>query len=163
MKNRMRWWSAVPLLMLVFSCQNDPAGVAPVENRKLAGQQALAEKVHLTVDKTNFAAADTIQVRLHNGSAEPVYLEGCSQLLLATKIDSGWSESPLWVCVWEGLAVKTLADSSYRLAWPAAYLHTGMFRFVAPVYYGCAEGRPVSEARCLLTEKIYSAEFTVTE
>lgn len=114
----------------------------------------------LTVDKTVYALEDTIQVTLHNNSDQPVYLEGCSQLYLATETDTGWVEGPLVVCVWEGYAVRIDPDSVFTEKHPAKHF-LGVHKFVAPVYYGCGEGKPISQAECMSQAKIYSPEFTV--
>ncbi len=161
MTDLKRCWRAVLLIVLFASCQKDPAVVGPDEIRKQAEQQPLLDGVHLTVDKATYSAADTIRVRLQNHGEEPVFLEGCSQLFLEARVETGWTEAPLWVCVWEGFAMKIAADSSYKLAWPAAYLRAGTYRFVAPLSFGCRDGQPISAAQCTSRDTIYSQEFVV--
>ena len=161
MSNARLCWSVALLALLLVSCQKSPTNFETGAVKKQAEQQPFAEGIRLTVDKVLYSATDTIHVRLQNDGADPIFLEGCSQLFLAAKVDTGWIESPLWVCAWEGFAVEIAADSSYGLTWPAEYLRAGRYRFVAPVYFGCTSGQPISGAQCTRREVVYSQDFYV--
>ncbi|MDZ7304711.1 MAG: hypothetical protein ONB44_21495, partial [candidate division KSB1 bacterium] len=69
-------------------------------------------------------------------------------------------ESPMAICVWEGFALKINPKGLYREKHEAKY-YPGVHKFVAPVYAGCLEGKPISQAQCRRQTKIYSAVFTV--
>lgn len=144
--------------LVLTSCQDE----SPVshEDSNLLAQQLQSDEIILTVDKTVYTADETIRVELFNHSDAPLFLEGCSQLQIGTKADTGWAQVPLIECVWEGFAVKIPADSSYTLDWPAKYLR-GTHRFVAHLYFGCDEGKPISGAQCERRETIYSPEFLI--
>ena len=114
----------------------------------------------LTVDKLSYAPEDTIHAILHNNSAEPVVLPGCSHIGLATATDSAWVESPLLICVWEGIALKIPAGDFYQER-VEAKAYPGLHKFVAEINFGCAEDKPISTARCGRQEKIFSPEFRV--
>jgi len=116
--------------------------------------------IYLSVDKVIYAPEDTILAILHNQSDEPVFLEGCNQLYLATKTDTGWVEDVMWVCVWEGFAVKINPNSVFQQKHHAKYFR-GVHRFIAPIYFGCLDGEPISGAECNHKDKIYSPQFTV--
>lgn len=144
--------------LILTACQNE----SPVFNEESISlaRQVHSEEIMLTVDKTVYTADETVHVELLNRSDAPVFLEGCSQLQIGTRADTGWAEAPLIECFWEGFAVKIPADSSYTLDWPAKYLR-GTHRFVAHLYFGCDEGKPVSGAECERKETIYSPEFSI--
>lgn len=144
--------------LVLTSCQNE-SPVSNEESNSLA-KQLQSEEIMLTVDKIVYTADETVRVELLNHSDAPLFLEGCSQLQIGTKADTGWAEAPLIECVWEGFAVKIPADSSYTLDWPAKYLR-GTHRFVAHLYFGCEEDKPISGAQCERRETIYSPEFSV--
>lgn len=144
--------------LVLTSCQNE-SPVSNEESNSLA-KQLQSEEIILTVDKIVYTADETVRVELLNHSDAPLFLEGCSQLQIGTKADTGWAKAPLIVCFWEGFAVKIPADSSYTLDWPAKHLR-GTHRFVAHLYFGCEEGKPISGAECERKEIIYSPEFSI--
>lgn len=146
------------LLFAQIGCKNI-TGIFD-NSKEPAKQQETLENITLNVDKEVYSADDTIHVRLLNASSAPLFLEGCNQLFIETKVDTGWSTSTLWECVWEGYAVKILSDSSYVLDSPAEHLR-GTHRFVAPLYFGCKDGEPISSGQCNRRETVYSMEFTV--
>lgn len=150
--------AGLALGLALTSCQNE----SPVSNEasNSLAKQLQSEEIILTVDKIVYVADETVRVELFNHSDAPLFLEGCSQLQIGTKADTGWAEAPLVACFWEGFAVKIPADSSYALDWPAAYLR-GTHRFVARLYFGCEEGKPISGAQCERRETIYSSEFSI--
>lgn len=150
--------AGLALGLVLTSCQNE-SPVSNEEKNSLA-KQLQSQEIILTVDKTVYTADETVHVELLNHSDVPLFLEGCSQLQIGTKADTGWAEAPLIECVWEGFAVKIPADSSYALDWPAAYLR-GTHRFAAHLYFGCAEGKPISGAQCERRETVYSPEFSI--
>lgn len=150
--------AGLALGLVLTSCQNE-SPVFNGESKSLA-KQFQSEEIILTVDKAVYTAAETVYVELLNRSDAPLFLEGCSQLQIATKADTGWAEAPLVACFWEGFAVKIPADSSYVLNWPAEYLR-GSHRFVAHLYFGCEEGKPISGGQCERRETIYSPEFSI--
>ena len=162
MANLKWYWCAALSAVLLASCQKHAPVVAPDQIQKQAEQSPLANEIHLTVDQTSYSTTDTILVRLHDAGEEPVFLQGCNHVQLAARADTGWTEIPLWVCVWEGFAVKIPADSSYRLAWPAEHLRTGTYRFFASVYFECIDGQPISTGQCARRDTVYSQEFSVT-
>lgn len=112
------------------------------------------------VDKSRYASGDTIRVTLRNDSAEPVYLDGCSQFYLASKADSIWQLQPFVVCVWEGFAVEVAPNSRLQQSFPARD-HRGVFRIAAPVYTICQPGKPISQAECNDREVLFSSEFMI--
>jgi hypothetical protein len=116
--------------------------------------------IYLTVDKLVYAPEDTIRVTLHNNSDEPVFLEGCNHLYLATKTDTGWI-APGVRCVWEGFAVKILPRGSFNEKHPPRYFR-GLHKFFARVYFGCLDGKPISEAKCADRTILYSPQFAVS-
>ncbi len=116
--------------------------------------------VYLAVDKTIYSPEDTVLVTLHNDSEEPVFVGGCSALFLATKTDTGWSEQPTKICVWEGIIQKVGPHSIYQEKYEAKYFR-GTHKFVAPIGLGCQEGLPTGQAKCTRQDKIYSPVFSV--
>ena len=122
-------------------------------------QEALAD-IRLVTDRSEYNVADTIFVTLINDSQEPVFLEGCNQIYLATQVDTGWVDSPIVMCFWEGYGVK-VAPASQRLDRHEAAYFVGTHRFSAPLYFGCTDGEPISSAECTSRSRILSAEFTV--
>lgn len=117
--------------------------------------------VYLTVDKSTYLPEDTVLVTLHNDGEEPVFLDGCSALFLATKTDTGWNEQPIKICVWEGIIQKVGPNRIYQEKYEAKYFR-GAHKFVAPIGVGCQEGMPTGQAKCVAWGKIYSPVFSLT-
>ncbi len=140
------------LLCLAFAGCSPNATEPPQEN---------LGPVYLTVDKSIYSPADTVLVTLHNDSKAPVFLEGCNQLYLATKTDTGWVEGAMWDCAWEGFAVKINPGSAFQRKFMAKHF-PGVHIFVAPIYFGCLDGTPISGAKCNRQDKIYSPVFSVS-
>ncbi len=116
----------------------------------------------LSVDKLAYALDDIILVVLQNNSDGPIFLSGCSHMDIATAVDSGWVESPLVVCVWEGFALRIPAGGFYQDKLEAR-AYPGLHKLVVDLHFGCTEGKPISSAGCSRREKIYSPEFRVGE
>jgi hypothetical protein len=120
----------------------------------------MENRVLLVVNKTQYTQNDTIYVVLFNFTNEPVWLEGCSQFYVATKEQRTWQEGPTHVCVWEGIAMKIEAGKSFEGRYPAKY-YLGTHKFAAPIYFGCQDGKPISQSGYTKKDKIYSDEFVV--
>lgn len=118
-------------------------------------------KITLTVDKTEYSPQETVVVTLYNDSKVAVFLEGCNPIYLATQADSGWTEATMRVCVWEGFARKINPNEVYQENYEAR-IFSSVHKFVAPVYWGCLEGKPISQAQCKKSDKIFSETFSVT-
>lgn len=138
-------------LALFFNCEEIPVVDFP--------DPCLCD-VLLTVNKIRYSTDDRIVVTLKNLSSQPVFLQGCSPIMIATKTDTGWEEAPLVVCIWEGIAQKVDPGQSYKETLEAKNFK-GTHKFFAPVYYECVEGKPISEAECTGMDKIYSPIFIV--
>ncbi len=121
---------------------------------------ARSGKLELCLEKSLFDPGDTVVVTFRNGSDEIVFLEGCNPIYLASMQETTWVESPMRLCVWEDVAHKIPSGGSYQEAHPAL-MFPGLHRFVAPVYMGCVEDKPISEARCEKQQKICSGVFSV--
>ena len=117
-------------------------------------------QVKLKVDKVSYDPKDTVHVTLHNESNMPVFLEGCSPFYFATKMDTGWLEAPMCFCKWEGYGRKINPNAIYQEKYIAKFFR-GVHRFVAPIYFGCLEGKPISQAKCKQSTKVYSSKFVV--
>ncbi|MGH7449811.1 MAG: hypothetical protein ACRENG_00545 [bacterium] len=117
--------------------------------------------VYLSVDKSTYSPEDTVLVTLHNDSEEPVFLDGCSVLILATKTDTGWVKQLTKICVWEGIIKKVGPNSIYQEKYEAKYFR-GAHKFGAGVGLGCQEGMPSGLAKCTRWCTIYSPIFSVT-
>jgi hypothetical protein len=119
-----------------------------------------SSSIYLTVDKAVYAPEDTIRVTLHNQSNAPVFLQGCSQLYLATNTGVEWMEKPMYYCFWEGLAVKINPGRIFPKNFMAKKFDS-VHKFVALVYFDCLDKKPISSAECSRLDKIYSPEFVV--
>ncbi len=148
-----------PLTILLAASYLALAGCSP--NATEPPQENLGA-VYLTVDQSTYSPEDTVHVTLHNDSNEPVFLEGCNQLFLATKTDTGWVEGAMWDCVWEGFAVKINPGGIFQGKHVAKYF-SGVHKFVAPIYFACLDDKPISEGKCIRREKISSPEFNVID
>ncbi len=116
--------------------------------------------VSLEVDKTFYTPSDSIFVTLRNETYQSIFLDGCSQLLLATPVDTGWQERPMEICVWEGIMGKLKSGGILRQKFPARSF-IGQHKFVVRYAAGCLEGKPSSEAQCSFNDRIESQAFTV--
>lgn len=125
-------------------------------------QQTALDKIRLITDRLEYTVADTIFVTLINDSQKSVFLEGCNQFYLASKVDTGWVDAPIILCFWEGYGVKVAPASRHRDRHEAEYF-VGTHKFSAPLYFGCKEGEPISSAECTGRSVIRSAEFTVRD
>lgn len=148
----------VPVLCFaVIGCERIYPALEPLTEKTPDNHSG---QVYLTVDKTIYSVDDTIRVTLHNQTDEPVFLEGCSALYIATEADTGWAMAPTVVCVWEGFALRIGSSSTYQEKYAAKYF-PGVHRFSAPVYFECLDGEPISRAKCGRHDVIHSQEFTV--
>jgi len=118
------------------------------------------EVVSLEVDKTVYSPNDSILVTLRNETYQSIFLDGCSQFLLATPVDTGWQEQPIEICVWEGIMGKLKPGGVLRQKFPARPF-IGQNKFVVRYATGCLEGKPRSEAQCGSSGRIESRAFTV--
>ena len=87
-------------------------------------------------------------------------LYGCSRILLATPVATGWQEQPMEICVWEGIMGKLEPGGVFRQKYPARPF-AGQHKFVVRYATGCLEGKPRIEAQCGSSGRIESRAFTV--
>lgn len=125
-----------------------------VEHRRAA--------IRLYVDRDTYAPEDTIRVTLENNGTETLFLEGCSQFTLATRVDSLWEEKPLVICVWAGTAVPVEPGTTFRQTLPAK-AYSGTHKFRAPIYFGCRRNAPISTPPCVYGFTAESQVFIVSE
>jgi hypothetical protein len=94
------------------------------------------EVIELSVDKPIYAPNDTVYVTLKNYTYSPIFLDGCNQFWLATKTDTGWAETPIAICKWEGILMKIRSGGKFGQKYPVGYL-TARHKFVAQISAGC--------------------------
>jgi|GEM_PF-6629893 len=119
-----------------------------------------SDGVFLYTDRSVYASADTVRITLRNDTEDPVYLDGCSAFAIAARGDSGWTISPLHICVWEGFGQKIPAGGKHQETLATA-LYTGAFKIYARVHWACQDDKPISQAECQRTEERWSKEFTI--
>jgi hypothetical protein len=115
--------------------------------------------VSVRVDREVYTDQDKVQISLTNNTDQAVYLEGCNVFYLASKQDSGWTRSPMMVCVWEGYEKKIEKGKSYSETYPVASFPAGEHYFAVTVHYGCVDNKPISQAQCNRHEEIRSQHF----
>jgi len=118
--------------------------------------------VLLYTDRSTYSSADTVLITLYNDSTDPVYLDGCSAFSIAVRGDSGWTVSPLHICVWEGFGQKIPAGEKHQETLPPG-IYSGVFKIHALVHWNCQDGKPISQAECQRTEERRSKEFTISK
>jgi hypothetical protein len=118
--------------------------------------------VFLYTDRSAYSPADTVLITLHNDTGDPVYLDGCSAFSIAVRGDSGWTISPLRICVWEGFGQKIPAGGKYQETLPPG-VYSGTLKIYARVHWACEDGKPISQAECQRTEERWSKEFTISK
>lgn len=147
--------------IIFFACTHSSFNpiLANMDSSPAIGE--FADKISLNTDRNRYLPGDTITVTLFNKSDSSIFLEGCNQLYLATKTDSGWIEKSLIDCVWEGFAVEVKTNQLFAQNFPASFF-VGTHKFFAPIHIGCEANQPISQGDCTGFEKVYSQEFTVT-
>ncbi len=115
--------------------------------------------VSVRVDREVYTNQDQVQVTFTNHTDQAVYLEGCNVFYLASRADSGWTHTPMIVCVWEGYEKKIGKGENFRESYPADSFPAGEHYFSVTVYYGCTDDKPISQAKCDRHEVIQSQHF----
>jgi hypothetical protein len=118
--------------------------------------------VELQVDRQILGPGDSITVTLYNRSAESLFLEGCNPIYFSWRADTGWVDTHLRVCVWEGYEIEVPAGGFYREK-VGLFSEKGLVRFFTPVYRGCKFGLPISQAECSTRDIYYSKTVQIRQ
>mgnify|MGYP000981612212 FL=1 len=131
--------------------------------QRISGPEETAS-VEVVMDRTRFAATDSVRVTVLNRSNQPIYLEGCSPFYLNTVVDGRWVAHAMRMCYWEGIAVKVEPGRRYSETFrPGVYFVPGAYRFSATVYTDCVDEQPISQAECRARETVLGPVFTVAQ
>jgi len=142
-------------LLLIVACTEYPPIPDP-------GDDCPSCKVLLTVNNLVYAAGDTVVVTLRNNGNAPVYLEGCNPLHYAVLADTGWQVMLPRMCLWEGYGIKVDAGTTFTEEYDLnQWKWSGIYKFLATVYFECEDNQPISQAGCSGHELIESLQFAV--
>jgi eight-cysteine-cluster-containing protein len=136
------------------TCKQGYVGGAPMDCPLGKSGQCCLPAVKVTTDKTAYGTMDQVAASLKNGTADSIFLPGCSVFSWEKKEGTGWvNQGPDKVCFWEGYAVELKAGATFdENLMPKG---AGTYRLVASYSVGCTPGLPLSQASC-------SGSFTAT-
>jgi len=143
----------VPVLLVVASFLAAP----------MLRAESPASLVSVDTNRRTYVLGDVVEIVVDNKAGEKVFLPGCQTYQVERFGDERYQPLEGEHCISEGDA-RAIDPGQFTLQFQPKLEHIGRPLRISLVYgIGCAEQRPLSQARCRDFGTLYSTSFRVRE